>query len=160
MKQAESGAAMNANTRQRIGKSSRSGALAAVSAVSLGGLLALVVSAPLPADAARVVRGGTRTSVNRNVNANRNVNVNRDIDVDVDHDYGYHGGYHPVARVAATTAAVAVTAAVVGSVVHSLPPSCSATVVGNVTYQQCGSSWYQPQYSGSQITYVVVNPPY
>jgi hypothetical protein len=39
------------------------------------------------------------------------------------------------------------------------PPSCSATVVGNVTYQQCGNTWYQPRYSGTQVTYVVVNPP-
>jgi hypothetical protein len=32
-------------------------------------------------------------------------------------------------------------------------------VVNGVSYQQCGSSWYQPQYVGSQVTYVVVNPP-
>ena len=31
--------------------------------------------------------------------------------------------------------------------------------VGNVTYQQCGDTWYQPQYAGTQLTYVVVNPP-
>lgn len=128
-----------------------------IAASSLGLLLGagLVVS---PQADARYVRGTTRTSVNRNVNANRNVNVNRDIDVDVDHDY--HSHYHPVARVAATTAAVAVTAAAVGSIVHTLPPQCSAVMVGNVTYQQCGNSWYQPQYSGSQINYVVVNPPH
>jgi len=23
----------------------------------------------------------------------------------------------------------------------------------------CGSTWYQPQYSGSQVNYIVVNPP-
>lgn len=97
--------------------------------------------------------GATRTSVNSNVQANRNVNVNvnRNVNVDVDRrDY-----YHPVA----TAAAVATTAAVIGSMVYSIPPSCSSVVVNGVSYQQCGSSWYQPQYVGSQVTYVVVNPP-
>jgi hypothetical protein len=67
--------------------------------------------------------------------------------------------YHPVARTAAVVGTAAVTAAVVGSVVHSLPPQCTTTMVGNVAYQQCGSTWYQPRYSGSEVTYVVVNPP-
>ncbi|AOY02357.1 hypothetical protein BJP62_14165 [Jeongeupia sp. USM3] len=56
-----------------------------------------------------------------------------------------------------TTAAV--TSAVIGSIVHSVPPSCVATIVGGVTYQQCGSTWYQPQYAGTSVQYVVVNPP-
>ncbi len=67
--------------------------------------------------------------------------------------------YHPVARTAAVVGTAAVTAAVVGSVVRSLPPHCSQMVVGNVVYQQCGHTYYRPQYSGSQVTYVVVNPP-
>lgn len=151
------------------------------------GLLLGVMGAPTEADA-RQVRGGTRTSVNgggraqsasanrggnvnrsanvsnntnvnRNVNVNQNVNVHRDIDVDVDHGH-YHGHYHhPVAAAVGVTAAVAVTAAVVGSIVYSLPPSCTAIVSAGVTYQQCGSTWYQPRYSGTQVSYVVVNPP-
>src|SRR4029079_10938195 len=64
----------------------------------------------------------------------------------------------PVARAAVTTDAVLGTAAVVGSVVASLPPSCVTTMIGNVAYQQCGSTWYRPQYAGSQVTYVFVNP--
>ncbi len=67
--------------------------------------------------------------------------------------------YHPVARAAVVTTAAVATAVVVGSVVRSLPPSCSSVMVGNVAYQQCGSTWYQPQYAGSSVTYVVVNPP-
>src|SRR5215831_19893841 len=67
--------------------------------------------------------------------------------------------YRPVARAAVATAAVAATAIAVGTVVNSVPPSCSTVMVGNVAYQQCGSTWYQPQYAGSQVTYVVVNPP-
>jgi hypothetical protein len=65
----------------------------------------------------------------------------------------------PVARAAVATAAVVGTAAVIGSVVNSVPPSCATTMVGNVAYQQCGHTWYRPQYAGSQVTYVVVNPP-
>jgi hypothetical protein len=29
-----------------------------------------------------------------------------------------------------------------------------------MTYQQCGGTYYQPQYAGSSVTYVVVNPPH
>ncbi|GHD65332.1 hypothetical protein [Jeongeupia chitinilytica] len=101
-------------------------------------------------------------NVNSNRNVNRNVNVNRDVHVDVDH----HGGgwyddddYHPLATAAAVTATVAVTSAVIGSITRTLPPSCVPVGVGGVTYQQCGSTWYQPQYAGTTVQYVVVNPP-
>jgi hypothetical protein len=99
------------------------------------------------------VNRNANVNANRNVNANinRNVNVNRDIDVDVDHRWN-----HPVG----TAMAVAATAAVIGSIVYSLPPSCSMTQIGGVTYQQCGSTWYQPRYAGSSVQYVVVNSPY
>jgi hypothetical protein len=114
-------------------------------------------------------RSGNRAYVshNTNINSNRNVNVNVHRDVDVHHG-GYYGGgsyygggccYHPVATAAAVTAATMVTAAVVGSIVNSLPPSCAAVVVNGLTYQECGSAWYQPRYAGSSVSYVVVNPP-
>jgi hypothetical protein len=110
--------------------------------------------------------GGTRTNVNHganaNVNRNVNANVNRNVNVDVDHHYhrgGYGYGGAPVARAVVGTAAVAVTAAAIGSMVYSLPPSCQTVVTSGVTYHQCGSSWYQPRYSGTQTTYVVVDPP-
>lgn len=95
----------------------------------------------------------SRTSVNGHANVNRNVNVNRNINVDVDHDY-----YRPGAGLA-VAGAVAVTAAAIGSVVYSIPSSCVAVVSGGVTYQQCGSTWYQPQYAGTSVNYVVVAPP-
>jgi len=146
------------------------------SAGLLAGALATVVltALPGPALAGRDVKNNTRTSVNKNSNTNRNSNVNRntnintntnvnrntnvnvnthrdvDIDVDVDH------GWNPVA----TVAAVAVTAAVIGSVVNTLPPSgCYPVQIGPTLYQQCGSYWYQPQYYGTTVQYVVVNPP-
>jgi hypothetical protein len=70
---------------------------------------------------------------------------------------GWYG--HPAATAAAVTAATITTAAVVGSIVHSIPPSCSAVVVNGLTYQNCGSTWYQPQYVGTSVQYIVVAPP-
>jgi hypothetical protein len=131
------------------------------------GMLALVLGAENAAAISREVQGSTRTSVNRsanvdananrsvNANRNTNVNVNRNVNVDVDRDYGYDRDYHPVA----TAAAVATTAAIVGSMVNTLPPSCTMTVVNGVTYQNCGGTWYQPQYAGTSVQYVVVNAP-
>jgi hypothetical protein len=135
--------------------------------ISLAVVLALGVS--LPAQAGKNVRssGNQNVNVNRNknvnVNSNRNTNVNvhRDVDVDVHHHGGYYGGccyhdnYHPIATAAAITA----TAIVVGSMVNTLPSGCSTVIVNGFAYQQCGSTWYQPQISGSSTTYVVINPP-
>ncbi|MFM0326003.1 hypothetical protein [Caballeronia glebae] len=75
--------------------------------------------------------------------------------------YNNGGWYddHPVATAAAVTATVVATAAIVGSIVHTLPPSCAPVMVNGATYQQCGSTWYQPQYYGTSVQYVVVNAP-
>lgn len=32
-------------------------------------------------------------------------------------------------------------------------------MVSGLSYYQCGSTWYQPATQGSQVTYIVVNPP-
>jgi len=97
------------------------------------------------------------TSVN---NVNNSVNVNKNVNVNVDNDRGgccgWDNDYHPVATAAAVTATVAVTSAVVGSIVNAPPPGCKPVNYGGIVYQQCGSTWYQPQ--GTQ--YVVINPPY
>jgi hypothetical protein len=136
-------------------------------ALALAAILLLCFSLDAAADRNRTVQNNTRTSVNKNtnvnsnrnnnvnVNSNRNTNVNvnsnRHVDVDVDVDRGFH----PVAAIAT----VAVTAAVIGSMTPSLPPSgCVPVMVGNVMYQQCGPNWYQPQYVGSSVQYVVVAP--
>ena len=100
------------------------------------------------------------TSVNNVNNRNVNVNANKNVNVNVDRHGGCCGGwdndYHPVATAAAVTATVAVTAAVVGSMVRTVPPGCVPVNYGGMIYQQCGSTWYQPQ--GTQ--YIVINPPY
>jgi len=126
-------------------------------ALALAAILPLCFSLDAAADKNRTVKNNTRTSVNKNtnVNSNRNTNVNvnsnRHVDVDVDVDRGFH----PVA----TVATIAVTAAVIGSMTPSLPPSgCVPVMVGNVMYQQCGPNWYQPQYVGTSVQYVVVAP--
>ncbi|WP_322091846.1 DUF6515 family protein [Paraburkholderia bannensis] len=71
---------------------------------------------------------------------------------------GYWGGGWYVDPVAAAVT-VGITAAVVGSMVATLPPACTTVVVGGATYEQCGETWYQPQYVGAQVQYVVVNAP-
>jgi hypothetical protein len=126
-------------------------------ALALAATLLLGFSLDAAADKNRTVKNNTRTSVNKNTNVNSNkntnvnVNANRHVDVDVDVDRGFH----PVAAVAT----VAVTAAVIGSMTPSLPPSgCVPVMVGNVMYQQCGPNWYQPQYVGTSVQYVVVAP--
>lgn len=93
------------------------------------------------------------TSVN-NVNVNRNVNVNANRGGCC--NGGWDNNYHPVATAAAVTATVAVTSAVIGSMVRTVPANCVPVNYGGIVYQQCGSTWYQPQ--GGQ--YVVINPPY
>ncbi len=153
--------------------------LVPVLAIALvAGIATLAVA--LPAEAARPHgSGGVRATAsgnvnrapagNRNLDHSRNVNrnVNRDIDVHRDIDVDVHGGCcyhdhwddHPVATAAAVTAAVSLTAAAIGSIAYSLPPSCSQVIVNGIAYQQCGSTWYQPQYAGTTVQYVVVNAP-
>ena len=103
-----------------------------------------------------------RANIN-NANINRtnvnNVNVNGyggNYHLDGDVDYGWH---HPVAAGAAFGAAAAVTSAAIGSVVYSLPPSCTVTVVNGISYQNCGGTWYEPQFSGTSVEYTVVSAP-
>lgn len=117
----------------------------------------------------RGVRTNASSNVNHNVNGNRNtninrnanVNVNRNVNVNVDNDYrgGWDDHYHPIATGVAIGATAAVTAAVIGSVVNSVPPSCSTVIVNGISYSQCGSTWYEPRYSGTNVQYVVVNAP-
>ena len=102
-------------------------------------------------------RADVRTNDVRNTSVN-NVNVNRNVNVEGGGccNGGWDNDYHPVATAAAVTAAVGVTSAIIGSMVRTVPAGCVPVNYGGVVYQQCGSTWYQPQ--GSQ--FVVINPPY
>ena len=110
------------------------------------------------------VNNNRQTNVNRsqntNVNANRNVNVNVNGNNNNNNNNNCCGGwdndYHPVAGAVAVGAAVAVTAAAIGSLTSTVPAGCVPVNYGGMVYQQCGSTWYQPQ--GAQ--FIVVNPPY
>ena len=103
------------------------------------------------------------TSVNNTSNRNTNINANKNVNVNVNNNNrggccnnGWDNDYHPIATAAAVTATVAVTSAVIGSMVRTVPAGCVPVNYGGMIYQQCGSTWYQPQ--GPQ--YVVVAPPY
>jgi hypothetical protein len=139
-------------------------------ALPLLGMALLCLSAG-PAQAVNVNRSANvNQNVNRNVNVNQNTNVNRNVNVNqntnvnvnrnVNVSGGYYGpSYHSGPSVAGVVAATVVTAAVVGTVVRSLPPSCSTVYVNGFAYQNCGGTYYQPQYQGSNVTYIVVNQP-
>ena len=97
------------------------------------------------------------TSVNNtNVNVNKNVNVNVDNNRGGCCNNGWDNDYHPIGTAVAVGATIAVTSAIVGSMVRTVPPGCVPVNYGGYVYQQCGTTWYQPQ--GTQ--YVVINPPY
>jgi hypothetical protein len=97
------------------------------------------------------------TSVNNtNVNVNKNVNVNVDNNRGGCCNNGWDNDFHPIGTAVAVGATVAVTSAIVGSMVRTVPAGCVPVNYGGMIYQQCGTTWYQPQ--GPQ--YVVVYPPY
>ena len=52
------------------------------------------------------------------------------------------------------------TAAVVsaGTRVNTLPAGCSKAVLGGVTYQYFGGTYYRPYYEGENVVYVVEEP--
>ncbi len=67
--------------------------------------------------------------------------------------------YHPwaaAAVVAGTTAAVIA----IGTRVTVIPADCVSVVANGVAYQHCGPTWYQPQYVGSSVQFVVVHSPW
>ena len=125
--------------------------------------LALLVSVG-PALAGTTVRGSSRTCVTRSGGVNRSVAVNRrttvhghgggnvyihrDVDVDVHHGHAYH----PVA-------AAVVATAVIGAILYTPPPTYTVVVVNGVTFYQSGTTWYQPRFAGTAVTYVVVAAP-
>lgn len=128
---------------------------------------------------------GNRANIDRNGNRNRNINtnVNRNVNVNnVNVNRGYYGGggcygcgWDNNDGFGAGLAVGAVTGTIVGAavassssktvvvtpgtVVTALPSGCGAVVVNGLTYQRCGSVWYQPQYVGSSVQYVIVNQP-
>ncbi|MFL5606735.1 MAG: hypothetical protein ACJ8AD_09840 [Gemmatimonadaceae bacterium] len=116
-------------------------------------------------DRSNINRGNINTgnintgNINRgNINVDRgDVGVSRPIYVNDADNRNYYG--RGLVRGAAVATAAVVTAAAIGSIAYTLPSSCTMVVVGSVTYQECGSTWYRPQFTGTTTTYVVVSPP-
>lgn len=99
-----------------------------------------------------------------NIGDRNNVNIDRDTNVDIDDGWGngccdWDDDY-PWGAGLAIGAAAAVTAAAVGSVVYTLPPSCSDVYVNGVWYNECSGTYYQPQFEGTNTTYIVVDDPH
>jgi len=47
----------------------------------------------------------------------------------------------------------------IGSIVSTLPDDAFVTEVNGRGYLRCGNVWFQTQYTGSDVTYVVVHAP-
>ena len=106
-----------------------------------------------------------RNDINRNDINRRDINnIDNDfVNINTDSNWGWDGCCHydhPIAAGVAVGAAAAVTAAAVGSVVYSLPPACTSVYVDGYTYENCGGTYYQPQYVGTSTSYIVVDPPH
>jgi hypothetical protein len=112
------------------------------------------------------ISGGGNINRGGTVINNRPVNVG---DVSINRGYGGYGGYdnyggccyRPLAGAAVVGAAAVAGAAIAntGSVVYALPSNCVVTIVNGVTYNQCGSTWYEPSFEGTTTSYTVVSPP-
>jgi hypothetical protein len=66
--------------------------------------------------------------------------------------------YHPWAT-AAVIGATTATAIAIGTAVAAVPAGCVPVLVNGVSYQQCANTWYQPQYVGTSLQYIVVAAP-
>ncbi|WP_218171737.1 hypothetical protein [Pseudomonas gingeri] len=67
--------------------------------------------------------------------------------------------YHPWAT-AAVIGATTATVIAIGTHVSEVPPDCVSVIAYGVSYQHCGATWYQPQYIGSSVQFVVVRAPW
>ena len=65
----------------------------------------------------------------------------------------------PEADAAVVGSACVADALAIGSVVSTLPDDTFVTEVNGRAYRRCGNVWFQPEYTGSDVTYVVVHAP-
>ena len=96
--------------------------------------------------------GGIQGSGNRG-----DINIDRDNIANINHG-GDWDNWHPGWAAGAVVGA-AVAAAAIGSMVYALPPGCGSAYYTGYTYYDCGGVWYQPQYEGDDVVYVVVENP-
>jgi hypothetical protein len=149
----------------------------------VGGARSVQAAAPSSVRASRSASASRNLNVNQNVNANRNVNINKDVNVnrnvnvnrDVDVHRDYHGDYHDDWDNAGAFVAGAVVGGITGAaiasasqpstvvvapgtVVTTLPTGCTTIIVNGISYQQCGTVYYRPEYRGGTVVYVVSTP--
>ncbi len=98
---------------------------------------------------------GRRTTTTRTTHTRTTrTSVNHHHTRSVHHSAHYHRGpAHPVA-------ATAIAAIAIGAMVATLSGGCSSIRVGGISYQQCGNNYYQPQYVGTTVNYIVVTNPF
>ncbi len=77
---------------------------------------------------------------------------------DWDDDFAFGLVTGAVVGTAVGAAAASSQPVAIGTVVTALPSGCVAILRNGITYEQCGSIWYKPQYVGTAIQYVVVAP--
>lgn len=96
-------------------------------------------------------------SAHVSVHHHADVNVHHHADVDVHVDHHYHDHHVDAGDVMLG----AITGLAIGAVVTaaSMPPTCQNIIINNISYRQCGSTWYQPYYVGTELRFQVVAPP-
>lgn len=95
----------------------------------------------------RLLNGPPRTSISRSVDSLRDIAFRRE-------SVGSRPGYF----YGAPMLAMASKGPAVGDVVTVLPTGCVPTAAGGLLYHRCSRTWYLPQYIGTSLTYIVVDP--
>lgn len=95
----------------------------------------------------RLLNGSPRNSISRSVDSLREVAFRRE---EVASRPGYFYGAPMLAKASKGPA--------VGDVVTMLPAGCVPTAAGGLLYHRCSRTWYLPQYIGTSLTYIVVDP--
>jgi hypothetical protein len=112
--------------------------------------MALRRSPPRGTDILVPVTRGTDLTVSQDFNICTEVNA---------HFHGYiysRDDYPALAGIAAVRAELRSSGAATESSVPT--PMSSTRVIGNLTYVQSGSTWYQPESTGTSTSYVAVTP--
>ena len=104
-------------------------------------------------DGVRDDRVGHRSG---DININKNVNVNSNRRYYGGHGHRHYEHYNAGAFAAGLIVGTAISASAYST---AYPSGCVATFVGNTTYYQCGTTWYQREYASGGTTYIVVNNP-
>jgi hypothetical protein len=79
---------------------------------------------------------------------------------DVRHEYQEHyENHHGYSEFYEDRWKYAVGASLTAATFRSLTCTPTTVIVGGVSYYQCGPTWYQRAYSGTSMTYVVINAP-